>query len=83
MMVKFGTLYFVAWICRFGSQAQTYTTRQPRCGSNPHIKQRKIGTNVSSGPIFLIKKKKSGIIHSYTNATECQLIYLMETGPNT
>ena len=30
---------------------------QPCCGSIPHTKQRKIGTDVSSGPIFLKKKK--------------------------
>ena len=30
---------------------------QPCCGGNPHIKERKVGTDVSSGLIFLSKNK--------------------------
>ena len=48
----------VAWVCGFGSQVQTYTTHQPCCGGDPHIKWRKTGTNISLGLIFLSKKKK-------------------------
>ena len=39
------------------TQAQTYTTRQPCCGGDPHIKWRKMGTDVRSGLIFPPKKK--------------------------
>ena len=48
----------VAWVCKFGSQMQTYTTYQPCCGGNSHIKWRKIGTDVNLGLIFLSKKTK-------------------------
>ena len=48
----------VAWVHAFGSRVWTYTTRQPHCGGDPHIKWRKTGTDVSSGLIFLSKKKK-------------------------
>ena len=47
-----------AQVCGFESQAWTYTTFQPCCGGNPHIKQRKIGNRCCSGPIFLRKTKK-------------------------
>ena len=40
------------------SQVQTHTTHQPCCVGNPHIKWRKIGTDVSSGLIFLKQTKK-------------------------
>ena len=44
---------------RFRSWLQTYSTEQPHCGNVPHTKkQRKIGTDLSSGLIFL--KRKSG-----------------------
>ena len=44
-------------VCRFRSQAQTYTPLiKPCCAGVPHTKQRKIGADVSSGPIFLTKK---------------------------
>ena len=36
----------------------TYATGQPRCGGDPYIKWRKIGTDVSSGLIFLSRKRK-------------------------
>ena len=42
----------------YGSQVWTYTTKQwPCCGGDPHTKQKKIGTNVSSRTIFLKQKK--------------------------
>ena len=44
-------------VCRFGSQAQTQHHSSSHAVAVSHIKQRKIGTDVSSGPIFLIKKK--------------------------
>ena len=48
----------VAWVCRFRSLAQTYTTHQPCCGGDPHIKWRKIGTDVSSELIFFKQRKR-------------------------
>ena len=58
-MVKFACSALVA----LGSQvwipgADLAQLIKPCCGSVPHTKQRKIGTDVSSGPIFLTKKKK-------------------------
>ena len=49
-----------AQVHRFGSGTQIYTTFQPCWGGDPHIKWRMIGTDVSSGLIFLSKKKKKG-----------------------
>ena len=48
-------------VSRFGSQVRT----QDRSSSHavagvPHIKQRKMGMDVSSGPVFLSKKKRIG-----------------------
>ena len=37
---------------------QTYSTHQPCCGVIPRTKYRKTGTDVSSGLIFITKKKK-------------------------
>ena len=49
----------VAQVCSFRYQMWSYTAPQPCCGgSNPQTKQRKIGTDVSSGRIFLKQKKK-------------------------
>ena len=44
----------------FGSQLQTYTPLiKPCCGRDPtYKKQRKIGTDVSSGSVFLTKINK-------------------------
>ena len=43
----------------FGSQAQTCILLiRPSCGSIPHIKQRKMGTDVSSATIFLKQKEE-------------------------
>ena len=47
-----------AWVHQLVSQAWTFTTRQPCCGSDQHIKWRKIGTDDSSGRIFLSKTNK-------------------------
>ena len=45
-------------VCRFRSQAKTYTPLiNPCCGSHPGRKQRKTGTNVGSGTIFLKQKE--------------------------
>ena len=45
-------------VCQFGSWAQTYTQLiKLCCGGVPHIKQRKMGLDVNSGPIFLSKKR--------------------------
>ena len=44
---------------KFRSWAQTCALFiKPCCGIVPHTKQRTMGTDVSSGPIFLSKKKK-------------------------
>ena len=45
-------------VCGFRSRAHTYTLLIKPCSHDvPHTKQRKTGTDVSSGPIFLTKKK--------------------------
>ena len=49
-------------VCGFGSQVQTYSTHQPCCGGIPHTKQRKTGTDVSSGPLFLTDTQKRNYI---------------------
>ena len=44
---------------RFGSRAWTYTLLiKPCCGGIPYTKYRKIGTDVSSVPIFFTKKNE-------------------------
>ena len=48
----------MAQVLRFRSCVWTYTTCQPCCGGDPHIKRRKIGTDVSSGRIFISKKER-------------------------
>ena len=50
-MVKFK----VTQVRRFPSQVRTYATHQC-CDSDPHIHWRKIGTDVTTGLIFLSKK---------------------------
>ena len=50
-MVKFSVL------CFGGLGIQGMDPYHSCCGGDPHIKWRKIGTNVSSGLIFLRKKK--------------------------
>ena len=43
----------------FGSQVWTYVLLiKPCCGGVPHRKQRKMGTDISSGTIFLSKKRR-------------------------
>ena len=54
ILVTFGG---VARVHRLGSLANIHHC-QPCCGSDPQIKWRKTGTNVSSGLIFLSKSKK-------------------------
>ena len=56
IVVEFSMFCFVGRVCRFRSCLWTYTTCQPCCGSDPHIKWSKIGTDISSGLIFLSKK---------------------------
>ena len=47
------------WLCQFRSWVWTYTLLlKPCCGSFPHTKQRKIGTDVSSVATFLKQKKE-------------------------
>ena len=46
----------------FRSQVLTYTPHiKPCCGSIPHTKERKMGMDVGSGPVFLKKKKKKKV----------------------
>ena len=47
----------------FRSRVQTHSTHQPPCGGIPYTKWRKIGTDVSSGLIFLKQrgKKRGGL----------------------
>ena len=63
MVQQWSSAHFtsVAQVCGFRSQVQAYTTHWPCCGSIPHTKkQRKIGTDVSSGLVFLKLKKRTG-----------------------
>ena len=56
IVIKFGMLCF----CGLGQWIWILSTdlhHSSCCGSKTHIKGRKIGTDVSSGPIFLRKKK--------------------------
>ena len=47
----------------FGSQAGTYIPLSKSCGGSiPHTKQRKTGTNVSTGPIFLTRPPKKAYV---------------------
>ena len=46
-------------VCQFGSWVQTWHCLASHAVSGiPHIKQRKMGMDVSSGPVFLSKKEK-------------------------
>ena len=48
-------------VCRFGSQVQTWHRLASHAVIGvPHIKQRKMGMDVSSGPVFLSKKTRIG-----------------------
>ena len=38
LVIKFMCSASVAWVCRFGSQKQTYTTHQSYYGGNAHTK---------------------------------------------
>ena len=58
IVVKFSALCFGGLGSQVRIQAWTSTTRQPCCGSSPHIKWRKIGTDVSSGLAKLPQEKK-------------------------
>ena len=59
-MVRFACSTLTPRVCRFGSQAWTYTLLIKPCyGSVPHTKKRKIGTDVSSGAIFLKQTEKN------------------------
>lgn len=51
----------------FGSRAWAYSSHQPCCGGIPRTKWGKVGTDVGSGCIFLIKKKKSTLEKNETN----------------
>ena len=52
----------------FSSQVRTYTTRQwPRCAGSSHTKRGRLATDVSSGQIFLRKKKNCNIIYDEEN----------------
>ena len=63
MVVKFTSSTLVVWgsqVHGAESQVRTYMLLiKPCCGSIPHTKQRKTGTDVSSGTLFLTKKTKA------------------------
>ena len=62
-MVKVPCSVLVPGVRRFGSTAQTYTLLvMSCCGGIPHTKCREIGTDVSSGPVFLTKNKQTNKI---------------------
>ena len=59
--VKLACSLWQPGVRRFGSWAQTYALLMKSCcGRYPTYKVEKIGTDVSSGPIFLSKNRKSG-----------------------
>ena len=59
IVVKFTCSALTAWGSQVWIQVRTYILLiKPCCGGVPYTKERKIGTDVSSGPIFLTKKKK-------------------------
>ena len=76
IVVKFGCSASVAWGSE--SRAWTYTTHLPRWGSDPQTKQRKMGTGVSSGLIFIkqkqIKNFKNLKLRKYL-ATWCAIVF--------
>ena len=61
-----------AWVHGSRSQMQTYTTHQPCCGGVPHTKQRRIGTDVSSGRT-LLSKIKCRMVGSTPDLLNCNL----------
>ena len=55
------TLLHWPGVCWFGSRAWTYALLSSHTVAGiPHIKWRKMGTDGSSGPIFVSKKRKIG-----------------------
>ena len=70
LMAQWLSSHALLWlpeVFSFRSRVQTYTLLiKLCCGSIPHTKQRKMGTDVSSGSIFLMKKKKKLTIQSYS-----------------
>ena len=61
--LKFYVLPLAAWVYGFRSWVQTYSTCQPCCGGILCTKQKKMGTDVSSGLIFLELKRRKGETH--------------------
>ena len=60
-VVKFAHSTSAAGVHRFGSRVQTWHCLSSNAVVGiPHTKQRKMGTDVSSGPIFLSKKRRIG-----------------------
>ena len=60
IVVKFSVFHFgvpSSWVRILGVDLHT---RQPHCDGSPHSKWWKVGTDVSSGLIFLKKKKRLG-----------------------
>ena len=53
---------------------------KPHCGSIPHTKQRKTGTDVSSGTIFLTKKNsktKNYVVKNFKVFTLFYIVFLI------
>ena len=80
-------------VCRFRSQAQTYTPLlKPCCGSVPHtkyyhrcqlranfqVKRGRLATDVSSGPIFLNNKKS--FLYSISHISMGSLVFILFYG---
>ena len=54
--------FWQPWVCWFQSRVRTWHCLASHPVADvPHIKQRKMGTDVSSGPVFLSKKKRGGL----------------------
>ena len=60
-VVKFALSAKFADVCGFGSRVQTWHCLASHAVVGvPHIKQRKMGMDVSSGPVFFSKKRRIG-----------------------
>ena len=71
------TPFWLPGVHEFRSWVQTYTVLiKPCCGGIPYTKQRKVGIDVSSGPIFLTHKKD--IIQIMTSLSHFHVLVLSQ-----
>ena len=64
LMVQWLSLHVLLWrpgVCQFRSRVWTWHRMSSHAVAGvPHVKWRKMGTDVSSGPVFLSKKRRIG-----------------------